>query len=108
MKLGFRVVSSGGSLPHLCEDVGELFTLPLGANVCAQAPLQELQGPLVAGHLQQLHGALLVGSMPDNLPDEVAHKLGVLGQHLEITKCQHEIRTKIIVVIGLTVEENGF
>ena len=41
------VMSLCGGLPHLCQDIAELFTLPLGTDVCAQAALQELQGALV-------------------------------------------------------------
>ena len=41
---------------------GHLFTLSLGADVRADALLQELEAALVLGDLQQLHGASLVGS----------------------------------------------
>lgn len=73
----------GLSLTHLGEHVGELLTLPLGTDVCAQATLQELEGALVLGHLQQLHASLLVRGMSDHLTDDVAHELGVFGLHLQ-------------------------
>ena len=43
------------------EDGGHLFTLSLGAEVGADALLQELEAALVLRNLQQLHGATLVG-----------------------------------------------
>ena len=73
----------GSGLTHLGENVGQLLTLPLGADVCAQATLQELEGALILGHLQQLHATLLVGGMSDHLTDHVAHELGVFGLHLQ-------------------------
>jgi len=73
----------GLGLPQLGEDVGQLLTLPLGTDVCAQAALEELQGPLILGHLQQLHGALLVGSMAHHLTHQIAHELGVTGLDLQ-------------------------
>lgn len=69
-------------LTHGGEDVGQLLTLPLATDVCAQAGLAELQGALVLGDLQQLHATLLVRSVTDNLADQVAHELRVLGLHL--------------------------
>jgi len=73
----------GLGLPQLGEDVGQLLTLPLGTDVGAQAALEELQGPLILGHLQQLHGALLIGSVANDLADQVAHELGVAGLDLQ-------------------------
>lgn len=49
-----RVVRLRGRLPHLHQHVAHLLALPLGADVRAQAPLQELQRALVLGHLQLL------------------------------------------------------
>lgn len=77
------VLLVGSGLTHLGENVSQLLTLPLGADVCAQATLQELEGALILGHLQQLHAPLLVGGMADHLTDDVAHELGVFGLHLE-------------------------
>ena len=45
--MGVSVVSLGGRLPHLHQHVAHLLTLPLGADVCAETTLQELQGALV-------------------------------------------------------------
>lgn len=74
---------------HLCQDVGQLFTLPLGTDVCAQTTFQELQCTLVLRHFQQFHGALLVRCMTAYLADKFTHELGVfsldrsdVGRHL--------------------------
>lgn len=45
--------------------------------------LDELEGPLVFGHLEQLHGSPLIGSEATHLADHVPHKLAVLGQTLQ-------------------------
>ena len=50
------------------------FTYPL---------LDELEGTLILGHLQQLHGAPLVRGEAAHLTDHVTHKLAVLGQTLK-------------------------
>lgn len=65
------------------QNVGQLLTLPLGADVRAEASLQELERTLILRHLQQLHTALLVRGMADHLTHQVAHELGVLGLDLE-------------------------
>lgn len=61
------------------QNVGQFLTLPLGADVRTEATLQELEGALILGHLQQLHTALLVRRMANDLADQIAHELGVLG-----------------------------
>ena len=66
-------------LPHGLEDGGHLLTLPLSPDVGSDALLKELQAPLVLGDLQQLHGAPLVGGEADDLTDQVADGLAVLG-----------------------------
>lgn len=83
----------GSGLTHLGQDVSQLLTLPLGTDVCAQATLQELEGALILGHLQQLHAPLLVGGMSDDLTDHVAHELGVFGLHLEGEGGRHWLAT---------------
>merc|ERR1712168_82349 len=65
--------------PHGLEDSGHLLTLPLGPDVGADSLLQELEATLVLGDLEQLHGPSLVGSEADNLTDEVAASLVMLG-----------------------------
>jgi hypothetical protein len=55
-----------GSLTHMSQDCSQFFTLSLGTDVCSQAALQELEGTLILGDLQQLHGTSFVGSMADN------------------------------------------
>ena len=44
--------------------------------------LDELEGPLVLGDLEQLHGASLVRGEATHLPDHVPHELGVFGETL--------------------------
>lgn len=66
-------------LPHGLEDSGHLLTLPLGPDVGSDALLKELQAPLVLGDLEQLHGTPLVGGEPDDLTNQVADGLAVLG-----------------------------
>lgn len=76
--------SVGGSLTHMSQDVTEFLTLPLSSDVCAQATLQELERALVLGHLQQLHGTLLVGSVTNNFTNQLTDEFGVLGLDLQI------------------------
>lgn len=45
--------------------------------------LDELEGTLILGHLQQLHGAPLVRGEAAHLTDHVTHELAVLGQTLK-------------------------
>ena len=42
--------------------------------------LDELEGPLVLGDLEQLHGSSLVRGEATHLPDHVPHELGVFGE----------------------------
>lgn len=44
--------------------------------------LDELEGSLVLGHFQQLHGSPLIRSKPTHFTDHIPHKLGVFGQTL--------------------------
>lgn len=64
-------------LTHLRQDVGELLTLPLGTDVRAQPPLQELESTLVLRHLQQFHRPFLVGGMAGHFADQVPHEFSV-------------------------------
>lgn len=72
-----------GSLTHMSQDVTQLFTLSLGADVCSETTFQELQSTLILGHLQQLHGAAFVRGMTDDLADQVADEFCVLGLDLK-------------------------
>lgn len=74
------------------QDVGQFLTLPLGADVRSEATLQELQGALILGHLQQFHTALLVRGMTNDLPDQIADELGVLGLDLWVKEFRTGIR----------------
>lgn len=71
------------SLSHLCQDVGQFFTLLFAANVCAQTSFAELQGALIFADLQQFHASLLVWCMSNNLTDQISDEFGVLGLHLK-------------------------
>lgn len=42
--------------------------------------LDELEGPLVLGDLEQLHGSSLVRGEATHLPDHVPHEFGVFGE----------------------------
>lgn len=70
------------SLAHLCQNVGQFFTLPLATDVSAQTSLAELQSTLILGDLQQFHASLLIGSMSDDLTNQIANEFGVLGLYL--------------------------
>ena len=48
--------------------------------MCPHPSLDELEGPLVLGDLEQLHGSSLVRGEATYLPDHVLHKLGVFGE----------------------------
>ncbi|KAK7803619.1 hypothetical protein U0070_014303, partial [Myodes glareolus] len=79
-----RLLGTGGggiSPSWLHQHVAQLLLLPLGAYVRAYPlldELDELERVLVLGHLEQLHGALLVGREAAHLPDHVPQELGVL------------------------------
>lgn len=47
--------------------------------------LDELEGPLVLGDLEQLHGSSLVRGEATHLPDHVPHEFGVFGETLRET-----------------------
>ena len=42
--------------------------------------LDELEGPLVLGDLEQLHGSSIERGEATHLPDHVPHELGVFGE----------------------------
>mgnify|MGYP007002766954 CR=1 FL=1 len=73
------------------DDRGHLITLPLAAEVGAESLLEELQSTLILGHTQQLHGSSLVGSKADDLANDAADKLVVLGDGLGRGKAQIRI-----------------
>ena len=70
----------GCHFPHGGQDIAQLLSLPLGTDVCPHPFLDELEGPLVLGDLEQLHGSSLVRGEATYLPDHVLHKLGVFGE----------------------------
>ena len=56
-------------------------SLFLLAQMCPPHPfLDELEGPLVPGDLEQLHGPPFIRGEAAHLLDHVPHKLGVLGE----------------------------
>lgn len=73
------------------DDRGHLITLPLAAEVGAESLLEELQSTLILGHTQQLHGSSLVGSKADDLANDAADELVVLGDGLGRGKAQIRI-----------------
>lgn len=78
------------SLSHLCENVGQLFTLLLATDVCSQTGFAELQRTLIFADLQQFHASFLVWSVTNDFTDQVAYEFGVLGLNLP-TKKEMEI-----------------
>lgn len=89
---------------HLCENVGELLTLPLATDVCSQASLAELQRALILRDLQQLHASLLVRSVADNLADQIAHETGVLGLNLKRENGEEHVPISIRRVTRFAVD----
>merc|ERR1719347_2209760 len=67
-------------LPHGLEHSLHLLSLPLGKVVGTNPLLQELQAPLLLANPEQLLCSPLVRSKARHLPDQVSHKLVVLGQ----------------------------
>lgn len=56
---GTRVQSfSEDRFLHSCQDTAQLLSLPLGLDVCSHSLLGDLEGALVFGDLEQLHGWL--------------------------------------------------
>ena len=54
----------GGRFPNGRQHVAQLLCLPLGADVRPDPLLDEPEGALVLGHLEQLHGPPLHGARP--------------------------------------------
>jgi hypothetical protein len=69
-------------LAHRLEHVREVLPLLLGAEVRAEARLEEAQAPLLAADLEQLHRPPLVRRKAGDLLDERANKHGALGLEL--------------------------
>uniref|UniRef100_A0A6B0V1W0 Putative secreted protein n=1 Tax=Ixodes ricinus TaxID=34613 RepID=A0A6B0V1W0_IXORI len=76
--LVFRLLLVGSGLPLGHQDVAQLVPLPLAAEVGAQPLLDELEGTLVLGHLEQLHGPPFERRKATHLADQVANEAGVL------------------------------
>ena len=62
------------------KNVAQLLSLPLCMDVCRHPFLDELEGPLVLGDLEQLHGSSIERGEATHLPDHVPHELGVFGE----------------------------
>lgn len=75
-----RLVFLGCSLSHGSQHVAQFLPLSLGANVSANPLLDELEGSLVLGHFQQLHGSPLIWSKTTHLANHVSNKLAMFGQ----------------------------
>ena len=63
-----------------------LITQPFKRNAEKEtySSLQELEGTLILGNLQQFHDSLFIGSMTSDFLDDVTDELGVLGEFLQI------------------------
>lgn len=70
----------GCPFPHGYQNVAQLLSLPLGADVCPHPLFDELECPLVPGDLEQLLVLLLIRAEAAHLPDHVPHALGVFGE----------------------------
>lgn len=74
-------------LSHLCQDVGQFFTLPLSTDVGAQTSLAEFQCTLILGDFQQFHASLFIWSMSNDFTHQIANEFCVFGLDLfEIEK----------------------
>lgn len=52
-------------------------SLPLGVDMCPYPFFDELEGPLVLGDREQLHGLLLIRGEATHCSDHVLQELGV-------------------------------
>ena len=66
----------GCHFPHGGQDTAQLLILSLGRNVCPHPVLDEAEGQLVLGNLEQFHGLPLIRGKAAH----VLHKLGVFGE----------------------------
>lgn len=62
------------------QDVAPLLSLPLGIDVCPHPLLDELEGALVLGDLEQHHGTPLVLGKATHLSDYVSREFCVLSE----------------------------
>lgn len=53
------------------QDVAQLLSLPLGMDMCPYPFFDELEGPLVLGDREQLHGLLLIRGEAAHRSDHV-------------------------------------
>lgn len=67
--------------PHGGEDITQLLSLALGMDVCLHSFLDELEGMLVLGELEQLRGSPFTGSEASHLTDHVRMNLVCLVRH---------------------------
>ena len=74
------LVLLGCCFPQGFKDIAQLFSLPLGTDVCPHPFLDEFSGSLILKDLEQCHGGLLIGGKATHFPDHVLHELGVLGE----------------------------
>lgn len=71
--------SSWLPLSSCCQDVAQLLSPPLGIDICPHPFLDELEGALVFGDLEQFHSMPLLCGNAAHLLD-LPHELGVLGE----------------------------
>lgn len=89
------VSSVCSSFTHMCKNVTQLLTLPLGTDVRAEATFQEFQGALILRHLEQLHGTTLVGSMSGHFTHQLADEFRVFC--LDLKKSEQVICLHFLV-----------
>lgn len=69
--------------PAACGSHSLTRTILQAAKEQTHPLLDELEGPLVFRHLQQLHRSPLIWSKATDLADHVPHELAVLGKTLQ-------------------------
>lgn len=74
------LVLLGCYFPHGCQRVAQLLLLPLDTDVCAHPLLDELECPLVLGHLEQPRVVLLIRYEAAHLTGHVSPELDVLDE----------------------------
>lgn len=95
-------------LTHLCQNVGQFFTLSLATNVCAQTSLAEFQCTLILGNLQQFHASLLIWSMSNHFTHQIAYEFCVLCLDLLSKQKKGRVEKKWEPLIWVGNEKIGF
>jgi len=83
------------------DDVLHLLSLSLGGNVATQSLLAELQGTLVLGNSEQLNTSSLVGSVADDLSNDIVNESGLLGFHALVSALSALVSTELGDLVAL-------